>query len=169
LRKLNAERFTDFRNFDANIGRLDVPGHEIVLVSQKRTLDRLFHPVVLSRVLDSEMLMEQDAFRLGELFTSVQNAIWAETRQPNGSLNVNTYRRSLQREHLRKLMNMVLRDAAVPEDARSLARYGLQTLKAQLQRALAAPKMGLETRAHLAETISRIDEALAANLQRMAL
>jgi hypothetical protein len=66
-------------------------------------------------------------------------------------------------------MNMVLRDASVPEDARSLARHGLLTLKGQLQRALTAPRIQLETRAHIAETISRIEEALAAGLQRTAL
>jgi hypothetical protein len=140
-----------------------------VLRYQRTALDRLFHPVVLSRVVDSEMLAAQDAFRLGELFTGVQNAIWSETRQASNSLDINSYRRSLQREHLRRMINMILRDASVPEDARSLARNGLVSLKTQLQRALATPKIRLETKAHLAETISRIDETLAANLQRMAL
>jgi hypothetical protein len=53
-------------------------------------------------------------------------------------------------------------------DAQSLARHGLVSLKGQLQRALGALKMAVETRAHLTESISRIDETLAAHMHRTA-
>ena len=65
---------------------------------------------------------------------------------------------------------MLLRDAAVPEDARTLARQSLVTLRGQLQRSVAKPGLNtsLEVRAHLAESIVRIDEALKSNMQRTA-
>jgi hypothetical protein len=68
------------------------------------------------------------------------------------------------------MIGMVLRDAAVPEDARTLARYNLVSLRTQLQGSLAKPgiKMPLEVRAHLSESIARIDETLKAGMQRTA-
>ena len=75
--------------------------------------------------------------------------------------------RSLQREHLKKLLAMLLRDASVPEDARTMSHYYLTQLKTNLQSGVARAG-NVETRAHLQETIARIDEALSANMQRMA-
>jgi hypothetical protein len=58
----------------------------------------------------------------------------------------------------------------VPEDAQTLSRQNLMALRSQLQAAVAKPgvKMNLETRAHLSESVARIDEALKANMQRTA-
>lgn len=74
----------------------------------------------------------------------------------------------MQRAHLRKMVGMVLRDSSVPEDAQTLSRQGLASLRGQLQSALSKPgiKMSVETRAHLSESVARIDEALKANMQR---
>jgi hypothetical protein len=169
LNKLQNERFIDFNTFVP--GRMDVPIHAVVLSLQRQVLDRVFHPVLLSRVQDSELKVAAPAepFTLGELFTGIQDSIWAETKAPGASLNINSYRRSLQREHLRKMIGMLLRDAAVPEDARTLARHQLVTLRTQLQAALVRPgTKSLEVRAHLGESIARIDEALKASMQRTA-
>jgi hypothetical protein len=173
LNKLASTRFTDFTNFGADANRrFDIPIHELVLTLQTRVLDRLYHPIVLSRILDSEVKVKSpaDAFSVGLLFTELQDSIWAETKTPGASLNIDSYRRSLQRAHLRKLIDMVLHDAAVPEDAQTLARQGLTSLRTQLQAVTAKPgvKMSMETRAHLTESISRIDDALKANMQRTA-
>jgi hypothetical protein len=167
LNKLQNERFINFSTFVP--GRQDVPIHAAVLSLQRQVLDRIFHPVLLSRVQDTELKVSApaQAFTLGELFTGIQESVWAETKAPNGSLNINSHRRSLQREHLRKMIGMVLRDAAVPEDARTMARYQLVTLRSQLQGALTRPgNKSLEVRAHLSESIARIDEALKGGLQR---
>jgi len=170
LNKLENERFIDFNNFTPS--RQDVAIHQIVLNLQRQVLDRIFLPTVLNRIQDSEMRVAPPAqpFTMGLLFTEIQDSIWEETKAPGLSLNINSYRRSLQREHLRKMIGMVLRDAAAPEDARTLARQSLVTLRGQLQRTLAKPGMNtsLEVRAHLAESIARIDEALKASMQRTA-
>jgi hypothetical protein len=126
----------------------------------------------MSRILDSEVKVKSpdEAFGLGLLFTELQDSIWAETKAPGAALNIDSYRRSLQRAHLRKLVGMVLREAGVPEDAQTLSRQNLIALRSQLQAAVGKPgvKMNLETRAHLSESVARIDEALKANMQRTA-
>jgi hypothetical protein len=63
---------------------------------------------------------------------------------------------------------MVVREAGVPEDAQTLSRQNLVALRSQLQAAVAKPgvKTTLETRAHLSESIARIDDALKANMQK---
>jgi hypothetical protein len=68
------------------------------------------------------------------------------------------------------MIGMVLRDAAVPEDARTLARQTLVTLRGQLQRTVSRPGLTAspEVRGHLSESIARIDEALKGGLQRSA-
>ncbi len=170
LNKLQNERFINFSNFTPS--RQDVPIHAAVLSLQRQVLDRIFHPTLLSRVQDTELKVAAPAqpFTLGELFTGIQDSIWAETKANGASLNINSYRRSLQREHLRKMIGMVLRDSAVPEDARTLARHQLVTLRTQLQGALAKPtaQKSLEVRAHLSESVARIDEALKGGLHRTA-
>ncbi len=170
LNKLENERFIDFNNFTPS--RQDVAIHNVVLNLQRQVLDRIFFPTILSRIQDSEMRVAAPAqpFTLGLLFTEIQDSIWEETKTPGLTLNINSYRRSLQREHLRKMMGMVLRDSAVPEDARTLARQSLVTLRGQLQRVATRPGMttSLEVRAHLAESMARIDEALKSSMQRTA-
>src|SRR6185503_9894031 len=170
LNKLENERFIDFNNFTP--GRQDVPIHTIVLNLQRQVLDRIFLPPVLSRIQDSEMRVGPNVqpFTLGLLFGEIQDSIWEETKTPAASVNINSYRRSLQREHLRKMIGMVLRDAAVPEDARTLARQSLVTLRGQLQRVVSRPGFTAspEVRGHLAESIARIDEALKGGMQRTA-
>jgi Met-zincin/Domain of unknown function (DUF5117)/Domain of unknown function (DUF5118) len=170
LNKLASPRHSNVVDFLAMRTRFDVPIHDLVLSLQNQVMDRLFHPLVLSRILDSEVKVTPPAepFSLGLLFTELQDSIWAETKAPGDSLNINSYRRSLQRAHLRKMVGMVVRDSSVPEDAETLSRQGLISLRGQLQSALNKPgiKMSVETRAHLSESVARIDEALKANMQR---
>jgi hypothetical protein len=167
LNKLTTERFPDFANFASFEQRPDYPIHQQILSLQSAALNRLFHPIVMSRVLDNELRVAQpaDALTLGTVFASIRDSIWAEAGEP--SVNVNSFRRSLQREHLRRMIALVVREAAAPEDARSLARHSLVLLRTRLR--AAAPKAAtVETRAHLNESIARIDEALAAQVQRQA-
>jgi hypothetical protein len=165
LNKLANERFPDWSNFEQQFGsRGDVPIHALIANAQRRALDRLYHPVVLSRILDSEVKAEQpaSAFRLDELFTVVQNAVWAELKQPQPGIN--SYRRSLQREHLRRMTALILSGSQAPEDARSLARESLVSLERDLQNAVAGAQG--TTRAHLAESLARVEEALKAVAHR---
>jgi hypothetical protein len=172
LNKLASPRFSDWTNVESMRTRFDVPIHDMVLGLQNRVLDRLYDPIVLSRILDSEVKVSSpaDAFSVGLLFNEIQDSVWAELKAPGQSFEINTYRRSLQRAHLRKLVAMVLRTASVPEDAQTMARQNLIALRTQISSALSKPglKTSLETRAHLNESLARIDETLKANMQRTA-
>ena len=165
LNKLAVDRFPDFSNFSSFEQRPDYPIHQQILSLQTAALNRLFHPVIMSRVLDNELRVEKRelTLTLGTVFSSIQDAIWAELQGP--AVSINSFRRSLQREHLRKMIALVVREASVPEDARSLARHSLITLRARARAATAAAD-SVETRAHLSESVARIDEALRAQLQR---
>lgn len=137
-----------------------------VLGLQRNVLGQVLQPVILRRILDAPDKLQdpKTAFRLSELFEGIHGAIWAELkagREPAG------VRRSLQKEHLRQLVGMVLRaNPATPDDARALAREGLRTLGAQLKAASARPGFSRESKAHFAECLATLEEALKASLQR---
>jgi hypothetical protein len=170
LNKLAVERFPNWRDFRVMQRRFDYPVHARVLAIQKGVLDRLLHPVVLGRVLDAEV-KDADPFTISMLFSGLQQSIWEDTRAAGASLSINSYRRALQREHLSRMSAMVLRTQPdLPEDARTMARLSLGNLRGQLRGALARPavKMPVETRAHLQESLARIDEVLSAKAERAA-
>jgi hypothetical protein len=167
LNKLTSDRFPDFANFASFEQRQDYPIHQQILSLQAAALNRLFHPVVMSRVVDNELRVARPeaALTLGTVFASIRDSIWAETA--SATVEVNSFRRALQREHLRRMIALVVREAGAPEDARSLARHSLTLLRTRLRSA--SPKaVSVETRAHLNESIARIDEALSAQVQRQA-
>jgi len=76
--------------------------------------------------------------------------------------------RSLQREHLRRLQTVLTRPApGTPADAVSLARLHAVELQGQLRGALVKKAgMAVENRAHLADALALVTEALRATLQR---
>jgi Met-zincin/Domain of unknown function (DUF5117) len=170
LNKLASERFPNWRDFRSMQRRFDYPVHARVLALQKSVLDRVLHPVVLGRVLDAEV-KDPDPFTISMLFAGLQDSIWEETKGTGAATRINSYRRSLQREHLSRMAAMVLRTQPdLPEDARTMARLSLTTLRGQVRGALARPaaKMPVETKAHLQESLARIDEVLSAGAQRTA-
>src|SRR5437764_573499 len=61
LNKLASPRHSDFTNFLSMRTRFDVPIHDMVLSLQNEIMDRLFHPIVLSRILDSEVKVAPSA------------------------------------------------------------------------------------------------------------
>jgi hypothetical protein len=165
--------------------RLDMPWHDAVLGIQRIALDRLFAPITLSRLLDSELMVEprQKPFRMADLFRGLDASIWSEL--DTGKREIPAMRRNLQREHLKRLVRMAIRtDAAasggfgfnpqtpppspaLPEDATTLARASLIGIQAKIRGALALKTpLDATTRAHLQETSSRITAALDARLQR---
>jgi hypothetical protein len=70
-------RFTDFTAFlDEDNTRFEVPIHEIVLSLENAVLERLYHPVVLSRIFDSEVINPTDTFSVGLLSSELQDSTW---------------------------------------------------------------------------------------------
>jgi DNA helicase HerA-like ATPase len=186
--KLNVERLWGFDLISYFFEqRLDFPWHDSVLGVQRNVLERLMHPIVLLRIQDNELRMPEGEgpFSMAELFSSLDSAIWSEL--DGESREISSLRRNLQREHLKQLIRLTLRQAPAPppppppagiafappppprhpEDATTLARFSLATLQAKIAQALTKDSLSdVTTRAHLEETQARITAVLQAQVQR---
>lgn len=132
---------------------------------QKTVLDALFADSVAQRLLDSRDKVASPAtlLPLSELYDTLQTAIWSELAS---GAEIEPLRRNLQREHLKRIATTLVRPATTtPADARSLQRAKARELTLQIQAALPRQKHK-ETRAHLAESLDTLSEALKAPLQR---
>jgi hypothetical protein len=166
------------------VQRLDYPWHDAVLDLQRNVLNRLYHPILLDRVQDNELRFapNEKPFMMVDLFKGLDSAIWSELDA--GSAQISSLRRNLQREQLKHLIRLVLRPAPPPpaaspsvlpvpptprppEDATTLARASLVSIRAKIHQALVAGKVtDSTTTAHLEETQARIDATLQAQLQK---
>jgi hypothetical protein len=182
LNKLAPERFYDFDLSIFYWPRMDFPIHDVVLSLQSFALDRMYHPIVLNRMLDLALhySKDQQPFTMAEMFQQLREAIWSEVAN---SRNVNSFRRNLQRVHLAKLISLVVKPTGTPfftpysapnpawtimppEDAATFARADLVTLQKDITAALNSTTLDTPTRAHLEESLARITAALNAELQR---
>ena len=137
-----------------------------VLATQRNVLSHLMSDAVAVRILESDLMLDdpKGAFRLSELYDSLAGAIWSEARAGRESP---VMRRNLQREHLAMVSNALLKPSPKsPADARGLLRENARGLVAQLRAALAKPGLTKESRAHYAESLNTLEEALKAPLQR---
>lgn len=177
LNKLAPSRHSDWASgwFTTPV---DFPIHGYVASLQEVLLDQLLHPARLERMIDNEVRMPEgtDPFTVGDLAAALTAGIWTELEEGSG---VDSFRRNAQRSYTDQLIRLLL-DAprwtmatptgpaplSAPEHARSVARLELSELSAKLGRALENADLDRDTRAHLAETKVRIDEALAAGVVR---
>ncbi len=177
LNSLAITRWSDWGSSSGSSTRLDYPVHNAILSNQNRILGRLLHPNVLSRVQDTELKFPkgEDAFTLPELFSGITDAVWTELDRNVGEKQwsntdafISSFRRALQREHLKRLIKLVLdADSGTPEDARSLARHHLGQINSGIQGVLQNAQGRLDdySLAHLEESQVRVTKALDASFQ----
>ncbi|MFH7028377.1 MAG: zinc-dependent metalloprotease [Heteroscytonema crispum UTEX LB 1556] len=149
------------------ISRLDYPIHERILRFQSTVLRSLLDGDRLNRLQDIELkTLPGQALSIPELFDTLQKGIWTEVLSVRSHAPISSIRRSLQREHLNILLEMVLRNADVPEDGRTLAWYELRQLQKAIDTSLKqlGENLDVYTKAHLEETSDRITKALNASL-----
>lgn len=163
LNKLAPSRWRHWGS-SPQVGRLDFPIHDLVLLMQGSVLRDLLSGDRLSRLKDIELKTpEGKALTLPELFDTLQSGIWTEVIQPKAKpIKIASLRRGLQRQYLDILTSMVLRKENVPEDARTLAWYKLKQLDEKLKGVNSEDEY---TKAHLLETRDRIEKVLNAPLQ----
>ncbi|QLE58566.1 zinc-dependent metalloprotease [Nostoc sp. TCL26-01] len=147
--------------------RLDYPIHESILSWQTTILRSLLNSDRLHRLQDIEFKTTPgEAFSTAELFDTIQQGIWTEVFTQEKSQSISSIRRSLQREHLDILLEMVLHNVDAPEDGQTLAWYELRQLQnaidSQLQKF--ATELDIYTLAHLEFSGDRITKALNATL-----
>ncbi len=177
LNSLAITRWSDWGSSSGSSTRLDYPVHDVVLRNQTRILERLLYPTILSRVQDTELKFPkgEDAFTLPELFSGITDAVWVELGRNAGAKQwsnsdafISSFRRGLQREHLKQLIKLVLdADGGTPEDARSLARLHLGQINSKIQRVLQNARGNLDdySFAHLEESQVRVEKALDASFR----
>ncbi|MFQ5876361.1 MAG: zinc-dependent metalloprotease [Acidobacteriota bacterium] len=168
LNKLAVERLPDPEGVFWTRARNDLPIHDLVLLVQSLPIDRLYHPITLSRLSDLEAHYESasEAFTMAEMFSGMRRAIWQELADRS---NINSFRRNLQRKHLDTLIGILLQagPATIPADARTLARADLTAIRSGIDSVLGREGAGLDavTRAHLDEARARITAALDADME----
>jgi hypothetical protein len=147
--------------------RLDYPIHDRILKLQSVILRSLLEGDRLNRLQDIELKTPPGtALSMPELFDTLQTGIWTEILAPASPKPISSIRRSLQREYLNMLLEMVLGTSDVPEDGRTLAWYELQQLQAAIDTRLKQKPENLDiyTIAHLQLSGDRITKALNAQM-----
>jgi len=139
-----------------------------VLAVQTQVLDRLMGDATASRLLDSSLKIgdARKALSVADLYDTLQGAIWSDLK---GTGDIPLMRRNLQREHVKRLAATLTRPSGnSPADARALQRENARVLVSQLRTAQSRPGLSKEARAHLADSLNTLDDALKAQMQRAA-
>ena len=177
LNSLAVTRWSDWGSSSGGSTRLDYPVHQVILWNQIFILERLLYPNVLARIQDTELKFPkgETVFTLPELFSGITDAVWVELNRNVGEKQwsntdafISSFRRGLQREHLKQLIKLVLdADSGTPEDARSLARRHLGQINTRIQGVLQNAQGRLDdySLAHLEESQVRVTKALDASFQ----
>ena len=153
-----------------------------VLTLQRGALDALMSDSLAGRLADAESKVS-DALQLlsyAEVQQRLSQAVWselgasatgkAEQGQQGDPGNIDSLRRNLQREHLRRLATGLVRPApAAAADVRAVHRQAALALQARLAAAMASQRGSSLVRAHLEDSLSTLNEALKASLVRQAL
>ncbi len=171
LRKLS---LTDFDIDDAQeIARtappVDIAVDQLVLGVHRAVLGPLLGPEIAQRMLNNELKLadQREALRLAELYRTLHDAIFSEVA---AGQDIPLIRRNLQREYVNRVALVILRPVpTMPADARALLRADAKRLRDEIANRKRGDKGSPETRAHLAETLATLDDALRAPVLRQAL
>jgi hypothetical protein len=175
LERMSVDKWLDGNARTAMSAEATWPIHDRVLGIQASALTLLMNPTTLRRVLDNELRLDADVdtLTLPEVLRTISTAAWTELDQEcppdrnDRKPMISSLRRNLQREHVQRLMDLVLKEpsgTAAYKPIGTLARMQLRDLKAKIARSLetCGEKMDAYSIAHLTETQERITQALAA-------
>jgi len=151
------------------------PVHDRILGMQAAAMTMLLNPTTLNRVYDNEFRIpaDQDAITVPEIIFAVADAAWAELDQTNGGKYsarkpmISSLRRNLQREHLDRMIDLVMANdgfGAAAKPVANLAVYKLRDLQGKIEKASKnGSKIDPYSLAHLSEAKMRIEKALDAD------
>jgi hypothetical protein len=147
-------------------GSMQTSVARLVAGVQKGILDHVYSPAVATRLAEVGMKVNdpKESLGLSDVYDSLQDAIWAEAKTGQES---SLMRRSLQREQLRRMADVLVKPAGSwPSDARSIMRENARQLVAVLEKAIAKPGLSKTTRAHYADSLDTLNASLKASMQR---
>jgi len=137
---------------------------------QRPALDALVSDALAQRLADAESKVADTSAlpTYAEVQQRLSAAVWSELKQrgrADSRANIDSLRRNLQREHLRRLAGALLRPTpAVAADVRAVHRQVALALQVQIRQALEAPGWSAMARAHLDDSLAVLGEALRAPL-----
>ena len=137
-----------------------------VLAIQRGALDQLMGDGLAARLADAETKVadKRQLLPLAEVHARVADSVWSELK--TGAV-IDSLRRNLQREHVRRLAGGLLRPSApVAADVRAAYRQTALGLEAQLKTANAAGGWTPAARAHLVDTLATLTEAIKAPISK---
>jgi predicted Zn-dependent protease len=142
-----------------------------VLAIQRNVLDGLMGDGLAARLADAEVKVEDPKALMSyaDVQQRLSGAVWAELKAPakGGVREIDSLRRNLQREHVRRLASGVLRASSpAAADVRAVHRQAALALESQLKAAVAAGGWTTIARAHLADSLATLSEALKAPLAK---
>ncbi|WP_419195088.1 zinc-dependent metalloprotease [Novipirellula herctigrandis] len=175
LERMSVDKWLDGGSRSSMSSEATWPIHDRILSTQASALTSLMNPTTLRRVYDNEMRLpaDEDALTLPELLETIGSEVWSELdlECPEGRNDrkpmISSLRRNLQREHLQRLVDLVLEDStstAAYKPISNLARMELKDLREKIAKTIkkCGGKMDAYTRAHLSEASERIKRALEA-------
>ena len=175
LQKMTVDKWLDGSHGSRMSGEAAWPIHDRIMGLQASALTMIMNPTTLRRVYDNEFRIpeDQDALTLPELLDSLTKTIWSEldaelqkqhtARQPA----ISSLRRNLQREHLKRLIDLSMPGAGNNEAFKPISNLSLSHLRAAKTRIeeylkKAGDKLDPYSRAHLSEVEQQISKALDA-------
>ncbi|WP_231612659.1 zinc-dependent metalloprotease [Novipirellula galeiformis] len=175
LERMSVDKWLDGGGHGSMNSESTWPIHDRILAAQASSLTMLMNPTTLRRVYDNEMRLpaDQDALTLPELLETLSKAVWTELdlecpearndRKPM----ISSLRRNLQREHMQRLVDLVLEQKnsnAAHNPISNLARMELKELRTRIDASMkkCGKKMDAYSYAHLSEASERIARALEA-------
>lgn len=139
-----------------------------VLTLQRGALDALMADSLAGRLADAETKVADPRKLLtySEVQTRLSKAVWSELAAGNkGKGDIDSLRRNLQREHVRRLATGLVRaSATTAADVRAVHRQVAMKLQSQLKTALAGKRRSSLVQAHLEDSLETLTEALKAPL-----
>jgi hypothetical protein len=172
LRHLSTDQWLDESSFLS--GEADWPVHDRIMGIQSSVLTMLMNPDTFKLVYDNELRSpeDQEMLTLPELLDAISSAIWTELDgKPQQQATarkpwISSLRRNLQREHVERLIDLILPEAgftAAYKPISNLALARLRDLKDRISKALEQKGMlDPYSAAHLTEAQLRIEKALEA-------
>jgi hypothetical protein len=170
LRKLAADRWLHWGTESQIMRGVDFQLHDRIGKIQRVVLDELLDGETLARVQDIALKAEpgEQPLSIAEIMRALTESIWADLANGDkpAAAKPSLIRRNMQRDHLKELSNLVLKNHA-PADARSLARMHLREIVRRIDQVISDKKVNLDdtTRAHLEETKEQIAKVLGAPLR----
>jgi hypothetical protein len=144
---------------------------DAVLTIQRSALDALMSDNLASRLADSETKVADASSLLSyaDVQAQISDAAWSEIKSGKAAKKgpIDSLRRNLQREHLRRLASSLLRPSSnAATDVRAVHRQVALRLEVELKAALAGGGWTSIAQAHLADSLATLSEALRAPLTK---